>query len=104
MGKERWEHTEILRGATHEDFSAVGFFSHRMNMLEYLSLMTAAEKPDVPPWARKIMIEVLTKMAPYMAVEELRRVAALRATVHRVLSRSTNHGEFPTDSPSTSQH
>ena len=75
-----------------------------MNMLEYLSLMTAAEKPDVPPWARKIMIEVLTKMAPYMAVEELRRVAALRASLRRGVSRLTNFSVFPTPSLSANQH
>lgn len=55
-------------------------------MIEYLALFPLAETPDCPPWARRIMVEILTKMAPYMAVEELRRLDALRAAIHTKLS------------------
>ena len=59
-------------------------------MIEYLALFPLAETPDCPPWARRIMVEILTKMAPYMAIEDLKRLKAIQAAIHRKLDEFTH--------------
>jgi hypothetical protein len=76
----------------------------KLAMLEYLELLNTASKPDIPPWARKIMIEVLTKMSPYMAIEDLKRLGAIRAVLRREVSRLKSLEVAPTPSPPEDPH
>ncbi len=63
-------------------------FCYTVLILEYFSLLNLADKPETPLYEKRGILDIVSRMEPYLSPEQFQRYQQVSQTVRSELSRT----------------